>query len=428
MKTDIQIAETKLGLTDDQIKTQLKHALNRYEKLDKVLLIPPDITRLNAYAGEISTFLYEILEDSEVYLLPALGTHIPMTDQELNHMFPGIPVDRFLVHDWRNDVVKLGEVPSEFVLEISEGKFQSSVDVEINKEIVDSSYDLIISIGQVVPHEVVGMANYNKNLFVGCGGKSMIDSSHYLGALYGMERMMGRDNSPVHKLFDYAEEHFLMDIPVMYCLTVTTTDSEDVVHVQSLATGRSRDIFSESIKVSQEHNLDFLDEPLEKVVVYLKPEEFRTTWVGNKAIYRTRMAMADDGDLIIIAPGVKQFGEDQGNDELIAKYGYLGTPTTLKAVEENEDLQNSLGVAAHLIHGSSEGRFKIYYAPGHMTREQIESVGFEYLDISEAMEKFNFGQLVDGFNDVNGEEIFYVSNPALGLWAWHERFFDSEHA
>lgn len=409
MKTDIQIAETKLGLTDDQIKTQLKHALNRYEKLDKVLLIPPDITRLNAYAGEISTFLYEILEDSEVYLLPALGTHIPMTDQELNHMFPGIPVDRFLVHDWRNDVVKLGEVPSEFVLEISEGKFQSSVDVEINKEIVDSSYDLIISIGQVVPHEVVGMANYNKNLFVGCGGKSMIDSSHYLGALYGMERMMGRDNSPVHKLFDYAEEHFLMDIPVMYCLTVTTTDSEDVVHVQSLATGRSRDIFSESIKVSQEHNLDFLDEPLEKVVVYLKPEEFRTTWVGNKAIYRTRMAMADDGDLIIIAPGVKQFGEDQGNDELIAKYGYLGTPTTLKAVEENEDLQNSLGVAAHLIHGSSEGRFKIYYAPGHMTREQIESVGFEYLDISEAMEKFNFGQLVDGFNDVNGEEIFMLA-------------------
>lgn len=423
MSNEVQISNDGFGLTDSQIKEQLKRALSGFPKLDRVLLIPPDVTRLNAYAGEIYFFLYQMLEDSEVFILPALGTHMPMTQEELNFMFPGIPTERFLVHDWRHDVKRLGEVPSEFLYKVSQVKFDRAIPVEVNRQIVDPSYDLVISIGQVVPHEVVGMANYNKNLFVGCGGKAMINSSHYLGALYGMECMMGRDHTPVHQVFDYAEEHFLQDVPLLYCLTVTTTDRENRVHVQSLATGRGRDIFSESIKVSQKHNLVFLEKPLKKVLVYLKPEELCTTWVRNKAIYRTRMAMVDDGDLIIIAPGVRKFGEDPENDRLIFKYGYHGTAQTMLAVAENQDLQDGLGVAAHLIHGSSEGRFNIYYAPGYLSQEQIEAVGFHYLDLSATAKRYKLDQLVDGFNMVDGEEVFYISNPALGLWAWRERFF-----
>ena len=302
--------------------------------------------------------------------MPALGTHFPMTEDELALMYPLVKPEQHLVHGWRNGTRRLGEVPADRVHEWSEGRMNSPIEVELAEPILDPSYDLIVSIGQVVPHEVVGMANYSKNLFVGCGGREMINYSHYLGALYGMERMMGRGDTPVRQVLDYAEQHYIADLPVLYVLTVTTTDADDVVHVQSLGIGRSRELFDQCVRVSQRHNLDLLDEAIETCVVYLKPEEFRTTWVGNKSIYRTRMAMADGGRLIIIAPGVAHFGEDAGNDELIARYGYVGADRVAELVAEHEELQDALGVAAHLVHGSSEGRFEIIYAAGGLPRRR----------------------------------------------------------
>ncbi len=421
-------AKDNNGFSDSEINAAIKQAIADLGPLKKVLLIPPDITRLNAYAGPITKMYYDALPaDCEVEIMPALGTHMPMNKEEIEFVFPGLPTDIFVVHDWRNDVVKLGEVPQEFVAEVSENRYPHKIDVEVNRRIVDPSYDLIVSIGQVVPHEVVGMANYNKNIFVGCGGSSMINSSHIVGALYGLERMMGRDLTPVHKIFDYAEAHFLQNIPLIYTLTVTTTDPSDKVHVQSLAIGRGREIFTQSIKVSQKHNLEFLDEPIQKAVVYLKPEEFRTTWVGNKAIYRTRMAMADGGDLIIIAPGVMKFGEDPLNEELISKYGYHDYKTVTELIEKNQDLQENLGVAAHLIHGSSEGRFTIYYAAGHLTPEQVTKANFSYMPLDEALERYPIKEFKEGYNDVNGEKVFYISNPALGLWAYKDYFYQSDH-
>ena len=412
-------------LSDPEIKTALAKALADRGDLQKVLIVPPDITRLNAYAGPIVGMLCELLPDAEIDVLPALGTHVPMTEEEIATMFPGAKDKNFLVHNWRTGITKLGEVPADFVSSVCEGRWNEPVDVEASNYVIDPSYDLVISIGQVVPHEVVGMANFNKNILVGCGGSSMINSSHYIGALYGMERMMGRDLSPVHKIFDYAEQNFLMHVPLMYVLTVTTTTPEDVVEVRSLGIGRDREVFRRSIEVSQKHNLEFLDEPIRKAVVYLRPDEFRTTWLGNKAIYRTRMAMADDGELIIIGPGVRGFGEDEGNDVLIAKYGYVGYKRVGELVAANQDLRDALGVAAHLIHGSSEGRFRITYAPGGLTREQVESVNFGYMPYEEAIALYDPAKLKDGFNIVNGEEVFYVSNPALGLWAERHRFYNT---
>ncbi len=412
-------ADQKEGLSNDQILAEIKKFFADKSDLKKVLLVPPDITRLNAYAGPITIMIYDLLKDKcEVEVMPALGTHMPMTEAELAFMYPGIPYDRFQVHNWRTDVVKIGDVPMDFVEEISENRFHEGIEVEINKRIVDPSYDLILSIGQVVPHEVAGMANYSKNIFVGCGGKKMIDRSHMISALYGIERVMGVDGTPTHKLFDYVSDKFLRDRPIYYLLTVTTTDADDVVHVQSLAIGNKREIFEKSIVVSQESNFDFLEKPIKKAVVYLKPEEFRTTWVGNKSIYRTRMAMADGGELIVIAPGLKQFGEADIQDHLIRKYGYVGFERVGKLVEENEDLRDNYGVAAHLIHGSSEGRFTITYAPGFLTREEIESVNFNYMPLEEALRRYPVDKMKEGENLINGEEVFYISNPALGLWAY----------
>lgn len=414
------------GVNDNELREALEKAIkDKKDSLKKVLLLPPDFTRFHSGAGKITAMYYEMLKDTcKVDIIPALGSHEPMSRQECVEMFgEGIPFDRFIPHNWRNDVVKIGEVPGEFVSQVSEGLMNDPVDVEVNKRILDKSYDLIISIGQVVPHEVVGMANFNKNIFVGCGGNGMINSSHMLGAFYGMERIMGKDHSPVRKVFDYAEEKFLKDIPLMYVLTVTTAQGT-TINIHGLFIGRERRIFEEAVKLSQEKNLTFIDKPLKKVVVYLDDKEFKSTWLGNKAIYRTRMAIADGGELIVLAPGVRKFGEDDRNDELIRKYGYVGRKKVLELVKGEKDLQDNLSVAAHLIHGSSDDRFSITYAVDKLTKQEVEGANFIYMDYNEAIKKYNPAKLKDGFNKLeDGEEIFYISNPALGLWADRQKFF-----
>ena len=410
------ILKSEPYISDSELKEALLGALEG-RQLNKVLLLPPDYTRLYSGAGKITAVYYEALKDiCEVDIMPALGTHEPMTREEFTAFFgSGVPFERMIVHNWRTDVVKLGEVPADFVSEVSDGLVNTKIDVEVNRRIVDPSYDLIISIGQVVPHEVVGMANYSKNIFVGCGGSNMINSSHMLGAFYGMERIMGKDHSPVRKVFDYAQEHFLTDVPLLYVLTVTTNKGDDTF-IHGLFIGEHRDVFEQAVKLSQDINLTYVDEPFKKVVVYLDEREFKSTWLGNKAVYRTRMAIADGGELIILAPGVRKFGEDDENDRLIRKYGYVGRENVLRLVDENEDLRANLSVAAHLIHGSSDGRVSITYCTEKLTADEVRGVSFGYMPYSEAIKKYDPTALKDGYNTVDGEKIFYISNPALGLW------------
>ena len=410
------ILECANGISDLQLKEALQKSLEGRD-LKKVLILPPDFTRMYSGAGKITAIYYELLKDTcQVDIMPALGTHVPMTEEEWVAFFgAGVPFDRMIVHNWRTDVVKLGEVPGSFVEEVSEGLISTGIDVEVNRRLLDSSYDLILSIGQVVPHEVVGMANYSKNIFVGVGGSSMINSSHMLGAFYGMERIMGRDFSPVRQVFDYAEQNFIADLPLLYVLT-TTTNQGDEVTIHGLYIGRERENFEAAVKKSQEINLTHMPKRLQKVVVYLDPREFKSTWLGNKSVYRTRMAIATGGELIVLAPGVSQFGEDPENDKIIRKYGYVGREKVLQLVEEHQDLKNNLSVAAHLIHGSSDDRFRITYCAGKLTEEEVRRVNFGYIPYEQAAAKYDPAKLTDGFHTVDGEEIFYISNPALGLW------------
>ena len=413
------------GLSDQALQAAILESQGSLTGLKKVLIIPPDTTRLHAYAGALVRILLSLLPPTcQADILPALGTHKAMDTVDLNLAFPGVPHQLFHVHDWRKDVQKIGEVPAAFIEELSGGRLKQSVSVEVNRLLLDPSYERIFSIGQVIPHEVAGMANYNKNLLIGCGGPAMINASHLLGALCGMESMMGRDQTPVHQLFDYAESHFLNDTRIQYLLTVTTVNPAGKVQVQGLGIGRGRALFSQAVKLSQQKNITLLDEPARRVVVYLRPDEFKSIWLGNKAIYRTRLMMADGGQLIIIAPGVEKFGEDPAIDALIRKHGYLGTPHTLQALEEDADLQANQSAAAHLIHGSSEGRFEVVYAPGGLTAQEVESVGFTYLDPKIALQNYPIENLRPGFNQVNGEDIYYIENPALGLWALKSSFDD----
>ena len=419
-----RIAEAETGLTPEEIKSALLASLEG-RSLKKVLILPPDFTRFHSNAGYITNVYYHALTDAgvQVDILPALGTHVPVTETQWVAMFGDVPFERMLVHNWRTDVVKLGEIPASYVSEITEGLWTEAVSAEVNRLVMDESYDLIISPGQVVPHEVIGMANHAKNLFVGVGGSEMINRSHMVGAVYGMERMMGKDHTPVRKMFDYGMEHFLKDRPILFVLTVTTAPG-GVIRTHGLFIGEGRDCLTNAVKLAQEKNIDFVEHGLKKCVVYLDPEEFQSTWLGNKAVYRTRMAMADGGELIILAPGVERFGEDDKVDALICKYGYKGRLHTLEEFkkEENADLRENMGAAAHLIHGSSDGRFSITYAVKKITKEEIASVGFNAADYDETAKKYDPKKLQYGYNTVDGEEIYFIPNPALGLWINREKF------
>jgi nickel-dependent lactate racemase len=416
-KTDI--------ITPQEVKEILNKVFDGIGVKNRVLALPPDHTRLNSFAGPITEMIYGYFGDKLTDIMPALGTHAPMTDAQLDMMFGSIPHSLFRIHDWRNDVVTIGEVPKEYVEEISEGKLSFSWPAQVNKLLLDKSFDLILSIGQVVPHEVIGMANYNKNIFVGTGGNEGINKSHYLGAIYGMERIMGRAKTPVRSILEYASTHFAQELPIVYIQTVLSKGDDGEMKLRGLFIGDDFECFQKAAELSLETNFIMVEKPIKKCIVYLDPKEFASTWLGNKSVYRTRMALADGAELIVLAPALKEFGEDKTIDSLIRKYGYANTPAILKAVEENADIQENLGAAAHLIHGSSEGRFSITYCPGdHITKEEIESVNYGYAPYAEMMEKYNVTQLKDGWNTVNGEEIFYISNPALGLWAYPDRFKD----
>ncbi len=424
MKDIYRIAEAETGLTPEEIKTALLASLEG-RSLKKVLILPPDFTRFHSNAGYITNVYYHALTNAgvEVDILPALGTHVPVTKAQWDAMFGDVPFERMLVHNWRIDVVKLGEVPADYISEITEGLWTEAVAVEVNRLVMDESYDLIISPGQVVPHEVIGMANHAKNFFVGVGGSEMINRSHMVGAVYGMERMMGKDHTPVRKMFDYGMEHFLQARPILFVLTVTTAPG-GVIRTHGLFIGEGRDCLTNAVKLAQEKNIDFVEHGLKKCVVYLDPSEFKSTWLGNKAVYRTRMAMADGGELIILAPGVERFGEDDRVDQLIRKYGYKGRLHTLEMFKqpENSDLRENMGAAAHLIHGSSDGRFSITYAVKEITKEEIASVGFNAADYDETAKKYDPAKLQYGYNEVDGEEIYFIPNPALGLWINREAF------
>ena len=409
-------------LSSSELRDLLFVALDKLGKRKKVLAVPPDRTRAASRSGELTHHAWEYYGENLRAVLPALGTHKAMSAEQISAMFGDIPYTLFRAHNWREDVETVGVVPKEFIREQSEGKLEYEWPAQVNRLIVRGEFDLILSVGQVVPHEVVGMANYNKNILVGTGGPDSINRSHYLGAVYGMERIMGRADNPVRRMLNYAAGHFLSNLPIVYVLTVVGRNALGATVVRGLFVGDDAECFRLAAELSFQVNFALLPSPIRKAVVYLDPREFHSTWLGNKAIYRTRMALANGGDLIILAPGVREFGEDPRIDELIRKYGYHGTESTLAMVAKNGDLAADLSAAAHLIHGSSEGRFRITWCAGGLTRQEVEGAGFNFDHLNEMMQMYDPAKLQQGWNRVAGEDVYFIENPGLGLWASRDRF------
>jgi nickel-dependent lactate racemase len=403
-------------ITED-VREALRSVAGTFSNRNKILILPPDITRAHSGAGMITEQLWHVFGNRVKDILPALGTHVPMEQEEISKMYGKVPHSLFREHNWRTDVVEMGRVPGEFISEVTGGRLSFDYPVQVNRLLASGGHDLIFSVGQVVPHEVTGMANYNKNIFVGCGGSEAINKSHFIGAVHGIEKILGTTDNPVRRVLNKASEIVSGLLPIVYILTVIGPDKTGALKMRGLYIGDDIVCFNKAAALAREVNFVTLDERLKKVVVYLDPEEFKSTWLGNKSIYRTRMAIADKGELIVLAPGVKTFGEDPQIDKLIRKYGYRTSEEILRYVDENEDLRGNLSAAAHLIHGSPENRFRVIYATGHLSKEEVESVGYGFGNVEELMKRYNPALLKNGFNTMpDGEEIFYISNPATGLW------------
>jgi len=406
--------EDMLKLTHNAAEETME---NICPKPKKVLLLPPDITRAHSGAGFITEYLYNFFsKTADVFVMPTLGQHIPHTTEQNKWMFGTIPENKILVHNWEKDGKRVGNIPAEYVKKVTDGKADWNIPVNINKLLFEEKWDIILNIGHVVPHEVLGFANHNKNYFIGLGGKEMICASHMAAACYGIENNLGSLISPLRHCYNKAENEFLNILPDAYIMVVMAYNKQNKLVHTGFYCGDDTDTYLLAAKQSMAENITIVP-PLKKVIAVMQGDEFFSTWVANKAIYRTRKAMADGGELIIIAPGLRRFGEQEEVDKIIRKYGYSGTKKIMELWKKNDDLQDLTHATAHLIHGSSEGRFKITYAPGHLTKEEIEQVNFNYLDYNKALENYNPDKLKNGFNKLkNGEEVYFISTPSAGLW------------
>lgn len=378
-----------------------------------VLLVPPDQTRLHSRAGEIVAQLVPLLDGDveRVDVMPALGTHHPLGPAESRLMF-GDAIDpaRLLHHRWRDDVTTLGELPAEEVDEIVGRSLGLSLPFAVNRALVDGSYDLVVAVGQVVPHEVAGFGGYTKHVSIGLGGPDTIQRSHFFSAVYGIEETLGRIDAPVRRLLDVGFDRFLEPrCRVLFVLTVVEARHDGPV-LRGVFTGEGGtraaggEAFRTAAALSAEVNIEVVEQPFDHCVAYLDPREYRSTWLANKAIYRTRLAMADGGELVVVAPGVARFGEDPLVDTLIRRHGYHGREAALDAMAADPELAANLAAVAHLIHGSSEGRFTVTYAPGpELSRADVEDAGFRYLPLDEALERFP-------------PDAVDIPDPGLGLW------------
>ncbi|MCR4411799.1 MAG: lactate racemase domain-containing protein [Thermoguttaceae bacterium] len=427
-ETAEQIPWERLESLMDRTADEARQRICRRPK--RVLLLPPDITRAHSGAGRLTEMLYHrFAKEADCHVIPTLGQHVPHTPEQNRRMFGTIPNERIHAHDWRGGCVRLGEVPADFVKQTTGGAADWTIPVVVNRMLIEEPWDLVIHVGHVVPHEVLGFANHNKNYFIGLGGKEMICASHMAAACYGIENNLGTLVTPLRACFNKAEEDYLGRLPDFYVQLVMARNEEDKLVHTGVYVGDDLDTYLQAAKQSRAENITVFDEPVPKMVCVMQADEFASTWVANKAIYRTRMALADGGELIIIAPGLERFGEQPEVDSIIRRYGYVGTPRVMEAWRKTPELQDLAHATAHLIHGSSEGRFSITYAPGHVSKEDIERVNFRYADLGETLAKYPPDKLREGWNDLpNGERVFFIPTPSAGLWATREKLLGRKSA
>jgi len=380
---------------------------------------------MHSGTGRMTELLYTLLcHEADVDVIPTLGQHVPHTEAENQYMFGRIPHERIHTHDWKSGCVDVGQIDADVVAASTAGAADWPIPIALNAMLMEQSWDWIIHLGHVVPHEVLGFANHNKNYFIGLAGKPLICASHMAAASCGIENNLGRLVTPVRHCFNLAEQKFLSHLPDVYIQVVMARNTEGRLVHTGIHVGDDLETYVAAAEQSRQQNITVFEEPVQKIVCVMQGDEFFSTWVANKAIYRTRMALADGGELVIIAPGLKRFGEQPEVDSLIRKYGYRSSQEILSLYRQNSDLRDLAHAAAHLMHGTTEGRFQVTYAPGHLVRQEIEGVHFRFAALDETIARYQPHQLREGWQKPAGDDPFYfIPTPSAGLWSTRQKLF-----
>jgi nickel-dependent lactate racemase len=412
----------------------LEKAMGGGKDLSRVAVISVDVTRLNGRSGDLVNYLYVQGVNIENIFL-SLGSHEFHSRAVNRKMFGDIPESLFVNHNW-NDVTEVGRFPRSYLEELCSRPLDflpEEIPVELNTAFYEGMksgrYTCCLSFGPVFPHEVVGFSNGVKNRWVGIGGRHFLDASHsMMGLGYGMENTLGVLDTPLRKLLNRATEDFIPDFDIIDVLTVLGADEDGFPCVKGFFMGDDFETHAKAAALSEKLNVDYLDEAAEDVVVYLDPDEYKSFWLGNKAVYRTGMGIARGGRLHVLAPGVRSFSDsaEQGERErLIEEVGYKGLSHVRKCLESTPGLKDNLSVAAHCVHGSplmddgGDPLFEIIYYtnPNHMPRKRVENAGFKWGD---------YGQVEDvslpdsqGFHDNFGigrsKKVYFVPDPGMAL-------------
>ena len=377
------------GLNPSELAAIVHAALDVVQPGERVLAIIPDKTR-DDNTHVLFPIATEFLTKRGVASFDALvaqGTHPPMSESQKRAK---IGTDSFagqlFDHRWDDpdELITLGELSAETVEELTNGLIENAVPVSINKLLASGNYDTVLVFGATVPHEVAGFAGGAKYFFPGVAGPELTHTTHWLGALAGIENIIGQVDTPTRRLIEAATD--LIDARIISLNTVISRTSDDELVTYALFTGDIREAFRRAAEVSRQVHIRYTGRKYKKVVALLDPH-YDELWVGGKASYKLGAIIEEGGELIIYAPHLTRLSETHG--ELIEKYGYAPLESVRDMLGVSQELRENLCIAAHLAHVAYAGRldergnvvprYRITMATG-LDEETCRRVNLGYMD------------------------------------------------
>jgi lactate racemase len=367
----------------------IHEALRVIQPGERVLAIIPDRTR-----DDNTHVLFPIASDflrkrgvAAFDVLVAQGTHPPMSEAQKLLKIGGTDFDGHLFdHRWDEpeELITLGELSAATVRELTGGLIEQSIPVSINKLLAPGTYATVIVFGATVPHEVAGFAGGAKYFFPGVAGPELTHTTHWLGALAGIENIIGRVETPTRRLIEAATE--LISARIISLNTVVSREANGELVTYALFAGEIRDAFRRAAEVSRQVHIRYTGRKYKKVIALLDPH-YDELWVGGKASYKLGAIIKEGGELIIYAPHLTKLSETHGT--LIEKYGYAPLESVRDMLGVSPELRENLCIAAHLAHVTYAGRldaegrivprYRITMASG-LDEETCRRVNLGYLD------------------------------------------------
>jgi nickel-dependent lactate racemase len=376
-------------LTSSVLTAIVEQALDVVQPGERVLAIIPDKTR-----DDNTHHLFPVAADflaqrgvASFDALVAQGTHPPMSEsQKLAKIGRTEFSGQLFDHRWDepDELITIGELSAETVRQLTNGLLQHAIPVSLNKLLAPGIYDTVLVFGATVPHEVAGFAGGAKYFFPGVAGPELTHTTHWLGALAGIENIIGQVDTPTRRLIEAAAD--LIPARIISLNTVVSRNGNDELVTYALFAGNIREAFRRAAEVSRQVHIRYTDRKYKRVVALLDPH-YDELWVGGKASYKLGAIVEEGGELIIYAPHLSKLSETHGR--LSEKYGYAPLESVRDMLGVSQELRENLCIAAHLAHVAYAGRldadgkvvprYRITMATG-LDEETCRRVNLGYLD------------------------------------------------